>query len=262
MRPPTATAVLLLAIATTAQATPPVEAQYSARVSGFRVMAIDVRAEIAPDAYRITARARSTGLTSWISRFDQTATAEGAVTPEGIRPLRFRAEGEWQGETRRVELVLAETPPRIQLDPPEVREREPVPPALAQGGIDTLTALLAVSRQVSRLGARGCDLDVTVFDGRRLKTITLSAAGEATVPGRGTRAMRCRVEGRQLAGFWRDWDRAEAQRPKAGMVWIAAPFEGAPAMPVRLEMGIDWLGTLVVTLDDARPAALQPAAAR
>lgn len=262
MRPPTAAAALLLALASTAQATPPVEAQYSARVGGFRVMAIDVRAEIAPDAYRVSARARSTGLAAWISRFDQTATAEGAVTPQGIRPHRFRAEGEWQGETRRVELVLAETPPQVRLDPPEVPEREPVPPGLAQGGVDTLTALLAVSRQVSRFGVRGCDLDVTVFDGRRLKKIALSAAGEARVPGRGTHAVRCRVEGRQLAGFWRDWDRSEAERPQTGTVWIAAPFEGAPAMPLRLEMGIDWLGTLVVTLDDARPAALQPAAAR
>lgn len=263
MRPPTAAAALLLALATTAEATPPVEAQYSARVGGFRVMAIDVRAEIAPDAYRVSARARSTGLAAWISRFDQTATAEGAVTPQGIRPHRFRAEGEWQGETRRVELVLAEVPPQVRLDPPEVPEREPVPPALAQGGVDTLTALLAVSRQVSRLGARGCDLDVTVFDGRRLKKIALSAAGEGHVPSRpDVTAVRCRVEGRQLAGFWRDWDRAEAQRPQTGTVWIAAPFEGAPAMPLRLEMGIDWLGTLVVTLEHARPAALQPAAAR
>lgn len=262
MRPPTAAAALLLALAPAALATEAAEAHYVARVAGFRVMTIDVHAAIGPETYRITARARSAGLATLATRFDQTATAEGAVTDSEIRPFRFRAEGAWQGETRRVDLVLAETPPRIALDPPEVPEREPVPVTLAQGGVDTLTALLAVSRQVARRGAEGCDLEVTVFDGRRLKRITLAPAGEGSVPGQhGLTAVRCRVEGRQLAGFWRDWDRAEAERPQTGMVWIAAPFEGAPALPVRLEMGIDWLGTLVVTLTEARPPAL-PAATR
>jgi hypothetical protein len=260
MRPPTAAAALLLALAQAAHATEAVEAHYIARVAGFRVMTIDVQATIQPDSYRITARARSAGLATLATRFDQTATSEGAVTDAGIRPFRFRAEGAWQGETRRVDLVLAETPPRIALDPPEVPEREPVPAALARGGVDTLTALLAVSRQVARHGARGCHLDVTVFDGRRLKKIALAPSGEGPVPGQpGLTAVRCRVEGRQLAGFWRDWDRAEAERPQTGMVWIAAPFEGAPAMPLRLEMGIDWLGTLVVTLSEARPPTLPTA---
>lgn len=262
MRPPTAAAALLLALVPAAHAAETIEAHYVARVAGLRVMTIDVHATIGAETYRISARARSTGLAALASRFDQTATAEGAVTDAGVRPLRFRAEGAWQGETRRVDLVLAETPPRVALDPPEVPEREPVPPTLAQGGVDTLTALLAVSRQVSRHGTRGCDLEVTVFDGRRLKRITLTPAGEGRVASHpGVTAVRCHVEGRQLAGFWRDWDRAEAERPQAGMVWIAAPFEGAPALPLRLEMGIDWLGTLVVTLDHARPPA-PPTAAR
>jgi hypothetical protein len=261
MRPRTAVAALLLALAQAAHATEAVEAHYVARVAGFRVMTIELHATVQRDSYRITARARSSGLATLATRFDQTATAEGAVTDAGIRPFRFRAEGEWQGETRRVDIVLAETPPRIALDPPEVPEREPVPPALAQGGVDTLAALLAVSRQVARQGARGCHLDVTVFDGRRLKKIALAPAGEGRVPGHpDLSAVRCRVEGRQLAGFWRDWDRAEAERPQTGMVWIGTPFEGAPAMPLRLEMGIDWLGTLVVTLAQARPAT--PATAR
>jgi hypothetical protein len=266
MRPPIAAAALAVALAVAlaapAHATEPVDAHYVARVAGFRVMTIDVSAAIGPDTYQITARARSAGLATLANRFDQTATAEGAVTPQGVRPFRFRAEGDWQGQRRRVELALAETPPRITLNPPEVPEREAVPPTLAMGGVDTLTALLTVSRRVARLGARGCDLDLTVFDGRRLKKIALTAAGEGSVPGRGTPAMRCRLEGRQLAGFWRDWDRAQAKRPQTGMVWIAPPFEGAPAMPLRIEMGIDWLGTLVVALDAAGPARLQPTASR
>lgn len=256
-------AALAVLAAAPAGAGVPVEAHYVARVAGFRVMTIDVRAVIEAERYHITARARAAGLATLATRFDQTATAEGVVGDETVRPFRFRAEGDWQGEHRRVELELAATPPRITLEPPEVPEREPVPPPLAQGGVDTLTALLAVSRQVARRGPRGCDLAVTVFDGRRLKKIALTPAGEAAVPGRPEiTAVRCRVEGRQLAGFWRGWDRAEAERPQAGTVWIAPPFAGAPAMPLRLEMGIDWLGTLVVTLETARPLRLAPTAAR
>lgn len=255
-----ATALLLVGAAAHAAT---VEAHYVARVAGLRVMTVDVQAAIGADTYRVAARARSSGLASLATRFDQTATAEGRFARDAVRPILFRAEGDWQGQHRRVELLLADNPPRVALDPPELPEREPVPPAMAQGGIDTLTALVVLSRQVAQRGAAGCDLDVTVFDGRRLNRFTLRPDSDGPVPGRADlAAVRCRVEGRQLAGFWRGWDRDQAARPQSGTVWIAAPLPDAPPMPVRLEMGIDWLGTLVLTLDHARPAPLGALAAR
>ncbi|MCS6853298.1 MAG: DUF3108 domain-containing protein [Elioraea sp.] len=238
-----------------------VEAQYTARVGGFRVMTIDVAAELRDDGYRVRARARSSGLAVLSTRFDQTATAEGRFTPAGLRPVLFRAEGEWQGQRRLVEIVLTDRTPRIRLEPLEVPEREPVPANLAQGGIDTLTALVSIARSVAARGEAGCAMELTIFDGRRLKRIALAPAGTGAVPDRpGAEAVRCRLEGRQIAGFWRDWDRAEAEKPQFGSVWIAPPYAGAPAMPIRLEMGIDWLGTLVVSLTRATPAAIQHAA--
>lgn len=260
MRSLAATALLLIGTAAHAAT---VDAHYVARVAGFRVMTLDVHAAIGADTYRVAARARSAGLATLATRFDQTATAEGRFARDAVRPILFRAEGDWQGQHRRVELLLADTPPRVALDPPELPEREPVPPAMAQGGIDTLTALVVLSRQVARRGAAGCDLDVAVFDGRRLNRFTLRPDGEGPPPGRpDLAAVRCRVEGRQLAGFWRGWDRGHAERPQTGMVWIAAPLPDVPPMPVRLEMDVDWLGTLVVTLEHAKPAPLGALAAR
>jgi len=238
-----------------------VEAHYTARVGSFRVMAIDVSADLQEDGYRVRARARSSGLAVLTTRFDQTATAEGRITPAGPSPVVFRAEGDWQGEPRLVEIVLADHVPRIRLEPPEVPEREPVPEPLARGGIDTLTALVAVAQSVASHGERGCAMTLTVFDGRRLKRISLAPAGLAPLPDRpGTPAVRCRIEGKQIAGFWRDWDRAEAEKPQYGLVWIGQPYPGAPAMPLRLEMGIDWLGTLVVSLTRAAPLPTHQAA--
>lgn len=260
MRSLAATALLLIGTAAHAAT---VDAHYVARVAGFRVMTVDVHAAIGADTYRVAARARSAGLATLATRFDQTATAEGRFARDAVRPILFRAEGDWQGQHRRVELLLADTPPRVALDPPELPEREPVPPAMAQGGIDTLTALVVLSRQVAQRGAAGCDLDVTVFDGRRLNRFTLRPDGEGPPPGRpDLAAVRCRVEGRQLAGFWRGWDRGHAERPQTGMVWIAAPLPDVPPMPVRLEMDVDWLGALVVTLEHAKPAPLGALAAR
>jgi hypothetical protein len=255
-----ATALLLLGPPADAAT---VEANYVARVAGFRVMTVDVQATIDVDSYHVAARLRSSGLAALATSFDQTAIAEGRLLPDGVRPARFRIEGDWQGEQRRVELALAAAPARILLDPPEVPEREPVPPSMARDSIDTLTALVAVSRQVARDGAAGCHLAATMFNGRRLTRVTLTPAGEGPVPGHADlTAVRCRVEARQVAGFWRGWDRAQAERPQSGMVWIAAPVANAPPMPVRLEMGVDWLGTLVVSLDQARLAPIGPLVAR
>ncbi|MFQ3622248.1 MAG: DUF3108 domain-containing protein [Acetobacteraceae bacterium] len=238
-----------------------IDAHYTARVSGFRVMTIDVAAQLGHDSYEVRARARSSGLAVLSTRFDQTAVAEGRITPSAVLPRLFRAEGDWQGERRLVELSLTEPSPRVVLQPPEVAEREPVPLPMARGGVDTLTALVAVSRQVAERGPAGCATEVTIFDGRRLKRIAMTPAGIGPVPDRaGWTAVRCAVEGRQIGGFWRDWDRAEAERPQSGMVWIAPPFAGAPPIPLRLEMGIDWLGTLVVSLTRAAPAAAHSAA--
>lgn len=259
MRMAVATAALLVAAMPAFGSA--VEAQYTARVGAFRVMTIDVAAKLDEEIYRVRARARSSGLATLATRFDQTATAEGRFTPAGLRPVLFRAEGDWQGERRLVEIALTEPAPLIRLEPPEVPEREPVPPSLAQGSIDTLTALVSVARAVAARGEAGCAMTLTVFDGRRLKRIALAPAGTGPVPDRpGVEAVRCRLEGRQIAGFWRDWDRAEAEKPQFGSVWIAPPYAGAPAMPLRLEMGIDWLGTLVVSLTRAAPAATQQAA--
>ncbi len=251
--------VALVAAAALVLAAPPtfasaVEVQYTARVGGFRIMTIDVTADLRDEAYDVRARARSSGLAVLSTRFDQTATAKGRLTPSGPRPAIFRVEGHWQGDRRLVEILLGEPEPRILLEPPEVPEREPVPPGLAQGGIDTLTALVAVARSVAARGEAGCALTLTVFDGRRLKRIALSPAGTGPVPDRPEiEAVRCHLEGRQIAGFWRDWDRAEAEKAQFGAVWIAPPFPGAPAIPLRLEMGIDWLGTLVVSVTRAAP---------
>lgn len=224
-------------------------------------MTIDVAASLSHDGYRVRARARSSGIAVLGTRFDQTAIAEGRITPAAVLPRLFRAEGDWQGERRLVEIVLTEPSPRVVLQPQEVAEREPVPLPMARGGVDTMTALVAVSRQVAERGPGGCATELTIFDGRRLKRIAMSPAGTGPVPDRpGWTAVRCAVEGRQIAGFWRDWDRAEAERPQFGMVWIAPPFAGAPPIPVRLEMGIDWLGTLVVSLIRAAPATAESAA--
>ncbi len=259
MRLALAAAAILLAAPPASAAS--VEAQYTARVGGFRVMTIDVMADLRDEAYRVRARARSSGLALLTTRFDQTAIAEGRLTPSGPRPVIFRAEGDWQGERRLVEITLTEAETRTRLEPPEVPEREPVPPGLAQGGIDTLTALVSVAHSVSARGQAGCAMTLTIFDGRRLKRIVLTPAGTGPVAERpGVEAVRCRLEGRQIGGFWRDWDRAEAEKTQFGAVWFAPPFDGAPVMPVRLEMGIDWLGTLVVSITRASPVASQQAA--
>jgi hypothetical protein len=57
-----------------------------------------------------------------------------------------------------------------------------------------------------------------------------------------------------VAGFRRDQDRAEAGEPQRGTAWIASPYPGAPAIPVRVDIPTRWFGTVTAVLLGAEPA--------
>ena len=55
-------------------------------------------------------------------------------------------------------------------------------------------------------------------------------------------ALRCDFEGRLLAGFPRDEDRARAGRPRSGTAWFAQLSPGGPSLPVRITFETRFFG--------------------
>ena len=138
----------------------------------------------------------------------------------------------------------------VQLAPPVEDDRESVPASLQPGTIDSLSAMAELVASVARTGR--CDGAQRTFDGRRLSELSARTVGEESLAptGRSTfsgRALRCDLEGRQIAGFAKDADPAAA-RPLHGSAWFASLAPGTPAVPVRISFETRFFGAATAYL--------------
>ncbi len=245
--------LVLLPFAAPAQS---LRATYEVHAAGMVILEVEARFTLGLDAYDVETRLRTRGLAATFVSGQQVSRVEGGWEGAAARPARYLSEGTWRGNQRRIALDWQENQPRVlDLTPPETTEREPVPPAMVRGTTDVLSA---VATLVRRVGAeRHCDIGAQVFDGRRVSEYAARSRGWETIPRwRGSwsgAALRCDFEGRQLAGFRRDQDRAEAAETQRGTAWLASPYAGAPAIPVRLDIPTRWFGTATVILLRAEP---------
>ncbi|MCS6853299.1 MAG: DUF3108 domain-containing protein [Elioraea sp.] len=252
--PALALALLLFGLSAPTRANEAVFASYTVYFSGFRVVELDASLALAADRYRALARLRTAGLLAAFVRGEQVSEVEGRVTPAtalGLSPDRYALEGRWRDRVRRVALRWHGTTPEVlALVPANEEEREPVPPELQRGTVDTMSALVALIARVSASGR--CDGAAGVFDGRRRSDFTAATEGEETLaPHRwglyAGPALKCRFEGRQVAGFWREADPAQAREPRTGAAWLARPAPDLPVIPVRIDAETNW-GTIHVHL--------------
>jgi hypothetical protein len=249
--------VLLALLLPGAVAAQPVRARYEVHALGSVLMELEARFELSEAAYRIEAAFRTRGMAALLVPADHVSHARGAFTAGAAAPATFVSEGTWRGNRRRIVLDWTNRDPRVvELVPGDATDdREPVPAALKHGTLDILSAFAALTRQVDRAGH--CDLNAPLFDGRRRSDIATRSAGrERILPWRNAwhgEALRCTYEGRLVAGFRRDQDRARQEEPQRGTAWMAAPYPGAPAIPVRIDIPTRWFGTATAVLLGAEP---------
>lgn len=248
---------MLLLLPLAAPAAKTVQAQYEVFAGGMLVLQLEARFTTDDAAYRIETRFRTRGLAATFLSGEQVAEASGVWRGAIAMPARYRSEGVWRGTARRVAMEWRGAEPRVlDLTPPNEAEREAVPDALRRDTVDALTALLALGRAVERSGA--CEVSAPVFDGRRRSDyVARTETRDMIRPWRGGwsgEALRCTFEGRQVAGFRSDQDRAEAAAPQRGTAWMAAPFAGAVPIPVRIDIPTRWFGTATAVLLSAQEA--------
>lgn len=229
----------------------PVRAIYDVHAAGMTVLQLEAVFEISAEGYRVETRMRTRGLLSAFLSGEQVSQVAGAWGGALARPSTYRSEGVWRGRDRLTVLGWSGGDPVVRaMHPPNDEEREPVPAEARRGTIDALSAMAQLSRLVA--GSGRCEGEAPVFDGRRRSDFAISTASRDLIrPWRGAwhgEALRCRFEGRLVAGFMRDQPREEAAQPQRGTAWIAAPFPGAPHIPVRIEMPSRWFGTATAVL--------------
>ncbi|GIX09320.1 DUF3108 domain-containing protein [Elioraea sp.] len=240
-----ATAAAVLAPA--ARAGEPVLASYTAYFSGFSVAALDAAFALDDRHYRMVARMRTIGILAAFVTGEQTTEVEGTIRSGdalGLAPARYAMDGRWRDRPRRIAMAWPDGRPEVlALVPANTEERDPVPPELQHGTVDTLTAIAALLRRLAATGR--CEGEAALFDGRRRTDVVARTEGEDRLePHRwgvfAGPALRCSVEGRQVAGFRTDQDRAEAGRPRSATAWFARPAPDLPPIPVRIEAETGW----------------------
>ena len=248
MRPGILAAALVLAAPAHAAT---LDADYALSRHGFHLLDVDTSTQLTPAGYAITAHSRTVGLIGVLAHSDVTSVASGRFDGTRVRPDRYASTGRSRGADRTTQIAYPAHDPVVEVLQPAEPERDPVPPADTRGSIDTLSAIVGLSRQVAETGR--CDGTALQFDGHRLSRLDASTVGTETVPnpsgaGFSGSALRCDFTSRQLGGFLHDANRARLMRPLHGSAWLAAPVPGAPIAAVRATFESPLFGTATLTL--------------
>ncbi|GAC1487697.1 MAG: hypothetical protein NVS2B11_13220 [Acetobacteraceae bacterium] len=246
-------ALLLLPVGARAE---PVQASYSAYAAGLNVFDLDSAFDVAPGGYRVHLVYHTTGTFGLLVSSRMETQVSGRFAGGRAVPGRFVSSGTLRGQTRLTQIDYPGGQPAIrQLVPPNEEEREPVPGPLQVDTIDTVSAMAQLIERVNATGR--CDGRAVTFDGRRLSELTARTAGEDLLPATGRssftgQALHCEFQGRQLAGFRTDEDRAAQQRVQNGSAWFAAVVPGGPKIPVRIAFHTRWFGDATMFLTARR----------
>lgn len=252
--------LLLIPVPSPAREAPELHASYSIYAAGFHVMDVEVAFGVGPRNYAVRLSYQTTGVVGFFHHGHQLSTVVGRWDADRPQPEEFQAIGVWQGEDKVTLIDYLHGQPLIRrLEPPQAKEREPVPPSLQQNSVDSLSALALLIRRVADFGR--CEASVHTFDGNRASEISAHTAGEQVLAPTSLsifsgKALRCDFLGQMLAGFLYEDNSPYDRRPVHGSAWLATVIPGEPPVPVQMQFETKWFGDarMYLTHLDETPA--------
>ncbi len=218
----------------------PLRLTYAAYFGGIQVAELQAGIGLTPQAYQMQLSFHLVGVAATLFHAQGSSKVDGRFQGSRALPRELFSSGQGGGKDRVVQIdYQGDHPVVTQLQPPLEPEREPVPASDQVRTIDSLSAMALLFHQVWTTGR--CENDVRTFDGRMMTQIVVKTIGEEMLEQtsrsifNGT-ALRCDIEGRQLAGFWRETDEATLHKPHRASVWFARTVPGGPLLPVRIEI--------------------------
>ena len=218
--------------------TGPVQLTYAAYFGGINVADMQANLALSPQTYRVQLSFQVVGAASALFRSHGISTADGRFLGDRAVPRQLVSTGQTNGKPRETQIQwTGDQPTVVKMQPPIEPEREPVPAAEQAHTIDSLSAIAVLLHRVWNTGR--CESGARTFDGRWTSEIAVRTVGEepleqTTRSSYNGTALRCDIEGHQLAGFWRDKDEAAMHKPHHASVWFARVAPGQPMVPVRI----------------------------
>lgn len=172
------------------------QATFDVTLRGVTAANVRYAANIAGDEYAVTGILRPTGLVGAVVDAGYEATSVGRFRASGgFRPYSFTERRTESGDLSTAEMRYRRGVPQIKTyNPPREADPFAVDPAGQGGTVDPMSAIWAALRDQPR--AQVCDLDITVFDGKRRSGVRLR---NPAVQSNGT--ITCDGEYRRIKGW-------------------------------------------------------------
>lgn len=249
--------------ASSAVAAPPIqraEMSYAGYVTGFNAMNARVGLELTPSGYQLGISFRTAGMISVFFRGNNLSLVDGTWHGSGVAPRHYESGGIWRGNPRHTEIDYPDGQPHLMAMLPQVEpDRDPVPAAMQRNTIDVLSAVAMLVHSVATTGR--CEGIAATFDGHRVSEVKATTVGMETLPPESRSsfsgpALRCDLDGRQLAGFPKDAGPDDMiHKPQHSTVWLASPQPGMPQVPVLLFTEVRNLGHVTLYLTQGSSGA-------
>lgn len=192
---------------------------------------------------------RTSGALNMLMRFESRARTAALVLDDGLQPIRYLIESDGRWSKRVVHMTWGPDglpQAKVEPEPQDEDDREPVPDALKRNTLDPMSAVAA--RALRGSAEPPCTGTDPVFDGRRRYNLHYRPVGPEELKAHNRSAyagpaFRCIVRIEPVAGYTRSWlaeNRDADERPTH--IWLAQPPGTSLWLPVQSESSFT-LGT-------------------
>lgn len=223
----------------------PVSAQYQVYFGGLHVLNAEAKWERGSGWYRLVAEAETQGFLGWLNPWKGTTESRGHIAGGKAVPshhLNWGTDEDSDSGTRLVEISYdpgGDVVGTLVQPEQDWDGRHPLPAGATEGTLDPLSVIVGLGELLQNGGR--CEGSFPVYDGRKRYDLIVSDIGEQVLeptsysiyagPARG-----CRLDYEMLGGHRIERNKY-ADTARRRVVWVARPAEGAPPIPVRLEIG-------------------------
>lgn len=179
-----------------------IEMRYTLNIFSLPFGEIDYSAQFRPRAYAAKMRLRTSGLAAALWKSEIDTSADGRITPEGMRPISYSSLSQSRsGKQQRVRVNYGgPAGPVMEADPPYDLSQSPVTEAQKKDAADPLTAITSVIAGLSGTDRTPCGRPLAIFDGRRRYDVRFAYVRSAPAP-LGSAGRVCRAEYYPVAGI-------------------------------------------------------------